>query len=123
MVETEKAWVRDYSITDIIKRTLTAVSSNSVNGLSVFPLDGKGSTGQDTKFKVVNVLAIELGKPNELSNIMDYLGLWPCLKQVMLRLSRSVPLWTYIVPDKFKLARKNVALLKAEGQTIGQANA
>jgi hypothetical protein len=102
---------------------LTTVGPNAVNGLSVFLLDGKGSKGQDTKFKVVNVLAIELGEPNELSNITDDLGFWPCLKQVMLRLSRPVPLWTYTVPNKSKLSRENVALLKAEGQAIGQANA
>jgi hypothetical protein len=107
---------------DIIERALTTVGPNAVNGFSVFPLDDKGSKGQDTKFKVVNVLALELGKPNELSNILDDLGFWPCLNQVMLRLSRPVPLWTYIVPNKFKLSRKNVALLKAEGQVIGQVN-
>ncbi len=67
----------------------------------------------------MNLLAIELGEPNELSNILDDLGFWPCLKQVMLRLSGPVCLWTYIVPDKFELSRKNVALLKAEGQAIG----
>ncbi len=74
MVEMEKAWVRYYSIIDIIKRALTTVGPNAVNGLSVFLLDDKGSKGWDTKFEVVNVLAIELGKPNELSNIMDNLG-------------------------------------------------
>jgi hypothetical protein len=50
MVETEKACVGDYSITDIIKRALTTVGPNAINGLSVFLLDGKGSKGGDTTF-------------------------------------------------------------------------
>jgi hypothetical protein len=45
MVEMEKAWVRYYSIIDIIKRALTTVGPNAVNGLSVFLLDDKGSKG------------------------------------------------------------------------------
>jgi hypothetical protein len=123
MVEMEKAWVQDYSIVDIVERVLTTIGPNAINRLSVFSLDGKDSKGGDTKIKVVDILAIELGKPNELSNITDNLGFWPGLKQLMLRLSWSVPLWTYIVPNKFKLSRKYMTLLEAEGQGIRQANA
>jgi hypothetical protein len=70
---------------------------------------------------VVNIFAVELGKANKLSNIMDNLGLKPSPKKLVLQLSRPVPLGANVIPNKFKIFRENVAFLEAEGQMVHHA--
>jgi hypothetical protein len=84
MVESEKASVRNDSLADIIKGTLTPIGPDASNGLYIFSIVGKSSKGQDPKFKVLNIFAIKLGQSNKFTNIMHDLWLWPSLKQVML---------------------------------------
>jgi hypothetical protein len=67
---------------------------------------------------MVDVLAIELGKSNELGDIAYYFWFWPCLKQLMLRLSWPVSIRADMVPQKIKASREDMALFQAQGLAI-----
>ncbi len=102
----------------IVERVLTPVVPDAINRFSVFPFDGEGLKWRNPKFEMVDVLAIELGKPNKRCNISYYFWFWPCLKQLMLRLSRPISIGAEVVPKKFKASRENMALFQAQGQAI-----
>jgi hypothetical protein len=114
----EEARIRDDCVTDVVKRALTPVVSDAIDRFSVFLFDGEGSKRRDPKLEMVYLLAIELGKPNKLSNIAYYFWFWPCLKQLMLKLSGPVSIGADVVHNKFIASRENMALFQAQGQAI-----
>jgi hypothetical protein len=84
MIETKQARIRDNSVLDFVKQTLTRVGPDAGNRLSLFLFNGKNSKGGDSKVKVMDVFAVELGKPNEFSNITNNIWRQPCLEQLRL---------------------------------------
>ncbi len=78
MVETKQARIRDNRILDVVKRALTCTGPDG-SRLIMFLFNGKSSKGRVPKFKVIDVFAGELGKPNQFSNITNNLGHRPCL--------------------------------------------
>jgi hypothetical protein len=121
MVEAEETRVGNNSLLDVVKGPLTSVCPDINNWIVILALDSQCPKRCHPELKVVNIFAVELGKANKLSNIMDNLGLRPSPKKLVLQLSRPDPLGTNVIPNKFEIFRENVAFLEAEGQMVHHA--
>jgi hypothetical protein len=102
VIEAGQARVRENCIPDVVERATTRIRPDRCNLVGVLMVCSQRPKGCNSKLKVMDVFAVELGKANEFGDITNDLRLRPRFKELMLRLSRPVPLGTNIIADEFK---------------------
>ena len=112
---TKQAGVRYNSFPNILKGTLACIRPDPGYGyrIGILVLCGKLLKGGNPELKVVDVLAVKLGKSDKFCNIVHYLRAWPSLKKLMLGLSRSVPFGADIIPHEFETLGEDKTFLEA----------